>query len=97
MGTLNWTVTKWGGNNPRVYASGQSASGAFTTSGAAANVTNLSPKVGDIVALTASAAMWVNFGGRTAAVGTGHYLPAEARMDFEVQTGDAGTVSAIDA
>ena len=96
MGTLNWTITEAGQRNTVVASSGVAASGAFTTSGSAANVTNLAPKSGCIVSLTASQAMWVNFGGRTAAVGTGHYLPAEATRDFEVMQGDAGQVSAID-
>jgi len=95
MGTLNWTQTT-AGRNPNVSSSGVSASGAFTTSGVAANVTSLSPYPGDIVTLTATQAMWVNFGGTAAAVGSGHYLPAEASRDFEIQQGDAGAVSAID-
>lgn len=97
MGTLNWTVSAYGAKAPTVSASGDSASGSFTTSGAAAAVTNLSPNVGAIVTVTAAVtAAWVRFGGRTAAVGTGHYIAEGATRDFEVQTGDAGAVSAIE-
>lgn len=97
MGTLNWTVTAYGAKAATVSASGDSASGSFTTSGAAAPVTNLTPNPGAIVTVTAaSVGAWVRFGGRTAAVGTGHYIPEGATRDFEVQTGDSGAVSAIE-
>ena len=96
MGTLNWTVTAAGANNPNIRASGDAASGSFTTSASAANVTNLTAQVGQTVTITGVEAHWVRFGGRTAAVGSGHYLSAGEKADFEIQQGDAGAVSAIE-
>lgn len=96
MGTLNWTVTSVGSAIKGVKASSDNGSGAFTTSISAAAVTSLSPHIGQIVQLTASEDMWVRFGGRTSAVGTGHFLPAGVPEVFEVVAGDGGAVSAID-
>jgi hypothetical protein len=97
MGTVNWTVTAYGSKYPTVSSSGVSSSGTFTSSGSAANVTNLSPRAGDVVTLTALQGTWVRFGGVAAAAGGGHYIPSSGTRDFEVQQGDAGAVSVIEA
>lgn len=97
MGTLNWTVEAEGNRNKNVAGSQDNASGAATTSTSEGAVSGLTPQAGQIVTLTASEEMWVRFGGRTAAVGTGKYIPANVPMSFEVSTGDSNkAVSAID-
>jgi len=95
MGTLNWTITT-AGRNPNVSSTGDSASGAATTSTSEGAVSGLTLQPGHVISMTATEPMWVRFGGRTAAVGTGHYLPEAVTRDFEVQPGDDGAVSAID-
>ncbi len=96
MGTVNWTVTNYGAKFPTVSSSGYAASGSFTSSASAANITSLSPRPGNVVSITALQGTWIRFGGTAAAVGSGHYIPANQTRDFEVQQGDAGTVSAIE-
>ena len=95
MGTLNWTLGAKG-TNPNLMAAGDQSSGAFTSSTSAAAVTSCTPQVGQVVHLYADEAMWVRFGGKTAAVGTGHHLPATTERWFEITSGEAGAVSAID-
>jgi hypothetical protein len=96
MGTVNWTVTNYGAKFPTVSSSGVAQSGSFTSSGSAANITNLSPRAGEVVTLTALQGTWIRFGGVAATAGGGHYIAANTTRDFEVQQGDAGAVSAIE-
>jgi len=97
MGTINWTVTAAVPKNSTVSSSGDSSSGAFTSGASAAAITNLSPTAGNIVTITPAQDTWIRFGGKTAAVGTGHFIGAATTRDFEVQQGDAGAVSSIEA
>lgn len=96
MGTLSWSVTESGRLNKNVQSSRHVASGAFTTSPSAANVTGLSPSVGDVVVVHADEAMRIGFGATAATASTGHYLAAGAHREFEISPNDAGAVSAID-
>jgi len=97
MGTLNWTVTNYStGGNKNIQSTKHGLTGAFTSSTSAAPVTNAVFHPGQVVTVSASEEMWIDFGGRTAAVGTGHYLPANFPMSYEVEVGDAGAMSAID-
>ena len=95
MATLNWFVTK-ASANPNAMDAFETASGQATTSTSAANVSGLTPSGGEVVSLTASAAMWVRFGGRTAAVGTGIPIAAGETKNLVVPGYAAGAVSAID-
>lgn len=99
MGTLNYTVTtfgKKGGNrgSGNTIGTSERASGAFTTSTSAADITSLTVQADEIFRATASEDMWIRFGGNTAAVGTGFFLASGATLDFEVTA--AGAVSTID-
>lgn len=95
MGILSWTICK-ARTNPNVYNATEKASGAYTSSTSAGTVTNLSANDGDAVRMHADEAMWVRFGGRTAAVGTGFYIPAGAVLDVVIDAASAGAASAID-
>jgi hypothetical protein len=95
MGTLSWTVCK-ARPNPNTYGATEKASGSYTSSTSAGTVTSLSPNDGDAVRLHADEAMWVRFGGRTAAVGTGFFIPASGVLDVVVDAASQGAVSAID-
>lgn len=95
MGTLNWTLST-PGTNPNVMSANDQSSGAFTTSTSAAPVTSCTPHTGQTIVVHADEAMWIRFGGRTAAVGTGYYIPATTDKWFEITTGMGGAVSTID-
>lgn len=96
MGTLSWSQTESGRLNKNIQSSRYTAGGAFTTSTTAGNVTGLTTSLGDVVVFHADEAMRVRFGGTAATASTGHYIPAGQQRDFEITTGDTGTVSAID-
>lgn len=97
MGTVNWTLGTYGRDKARsIMGSRPISSDAFTSSTSAANITGLSPRVGDVLRVHASTAGWMDFGGRTAAAGSGHYIPADATVEFEIAPGDDGNVSFID-
>lgn len=97
MGTLNWTRGSYCPDEHRnIMATAIADSGAFTTTTSAATVTGLSAKPGDVLALTATTSSWVMFGGSAASVGTGHYIPADVPMHFEVSAADTGAVSIIE-
>ena len=97
MGTLNWVIEGYADSAQTIASSADNGSGAATTSTSEGAVSGFTPQVGEVVSLTASENMWVRFGGRTAAVGTGKFLPANMHMSFEISVGDSGgAVSAID-
>lgn len=97
MATLNWTLGGYCSNgNNNVMSANDQASGAATTSGAAGAVSGFVPQTGQVAEMTASADMWVRFGGRTAAVGTGFFLPAGTTKWVEIGSDMNGAVSAID-
>ena len=102
MGTASFTVGR--GNKSRrdgsytILSTTKRTSGSYTTSTSASNVEDGSGDItiaaGDVLQIHASEAMWINFGGVAAAVGTGFYIPAGETRQYECE--DAGTVSAID-
>lgn len=95
MGTLNWTLT--GANTPEtVMSANDESSGAATTSTSEGAVSGFTPEVGQIAYMCADAAQWVRFGGRTAAVGTGFYLPANTPIWVKIDQGMGGAVSSIE-
>ena len=99
MGTASFSVGRrdrfLGGN---VLTSEVITSGAFTTSGTAANVEDgsgdITLKVGEVFVVFADEAMRVNFGGTAATTTTGHYIPASTLQAFTCEA--AGVVSIID-
>jgi hypothetical protein len=96
MGTLSWSVTESGRLNKNVQSTRHTASGAFTTSTTAANITSLSVSMGDVIVVHADEAMRIRFGATAATASTGHYIPAGIQREFEVGPGDTGAVSVID-
>jgi len=96
MGALSWSVTESGRLNKNIQSSRHVSSGTFTTSTSAANVTSLSPSVGDVVTVHADEAMRIRFGDTAATTNTGHYIPAGQQREFDIAPGDDGAVSAID-
>jgi hypothetical protein len=96
MGTLSWSVTESGRLNKNVQSTRHTASGTFTTSTAAANITSLSVSMGDVIVVHADEAMRIRFGATAATASTGHYIPAGIQREFEVGPGDTGAVSVID-
>lgn len=96
MGTLNWSVTESGRYNKNVQSSRHINSGSFSTTTSAANITSLSPAVGDVVVVTPDEAMRIRFGATVATTTTGHYLAAGITREFEISPNDAGAVSVID-
>lgn len=105
MGTINFTVTTYA-NGPSHGEGGVipstlvKTSGAYTTTTSATNVEDgtgdISLTLGDVFRASASEAMWVSFGGTTAAVGTGFYIGADQTFEWECAAADAGNVSVID-
>ena len=97
MGTLRYSLSNYGpDNNKNLIGTRTTASGAETTSASAGDISGLSVRERDVLRVITDTASWVDFGGRTAAVGSGLYLPADIVMDFEVSIGDAGAVSVIE-
>lgn len=97
MGVQNWSVVNFGRSpNHTVPGSSFSDSGAFTSSGTAANITGLILNSGELLEITSSVNAWINFGGTAAAVGTGRFIAAGVTYHFQVSEGDAGVVSVID-
>lgn len=96
MGTLSWSVTESGRYNKNVQSSRHISSGTFATTTSPANVTSLSPSLGDIVTVHADEAMRIRFGATASATNSGHYLAAGAVREFEIAPNDAGTVSVTD-
>lgn len=103
MGTLNFTVTKYGrqgrhSGGASIAATEVITSDAHTTSTAASNVADGSGAItlalGQVFRCHADEPMWVNFGGAAATVGDGFFIPADQTSEFECT--EAGTVSAID-
>ena len=98
MGTLNWTLTPYAkDNNKNCASSAIVASGAYTSSVTVGNVTGAVAKAGQVFYATAEQATWVNFGGSNAAVGTGHYFPANIPIAIEIDPTDEGQITAIEA
>lgn len=96
MGTLSWSITESGRLNRNIQSSRHVASGTFTTSTSPANVTSLSPSVGDIVVVHADEAMRIRFGDTASATNSGHYLVAGQIREFDIAPGDDGAVSVTD-
>ncbi len=98
MGTLNWTVLPYSRDeNRNVPGTRDHASNNHTTSTSAAAITGLVPQKGQVVRMQASEDMWVRFGGRTVAVGTGLHIASGQTADFEVsELDDNLAVQAID-
>lgn len=102
MGTLNYSVGKYGQNRgsgaATVRSSVVSASNAFTTSTSAANVEDASGDItvsaGQVMFCIADEAMRIRFGGVAATSSTGHYLPAGIPIDIECT--EPGLVSVVD-
>ena len=103
MGTLNFTVTDYAPSARKTDSTIPSTdvvtSGSFTTSGTAANIEDgsgdITLSLGQVLQATAiGSAMWVSFGGTTAAAGTGFYIPLNATREWECS--EAGVVSSID-
>lgn len=97
MGTVNWTVSNYAADdNKNISGTTDRSSGAFSTSGAASNITGLSAGVGEVVHLGSDTSHWVRFGGRVAAVGSGFHLSGGSRINWEVSPGDEGPISIIE-
>ena len=97
MGTLNWSMAPYGSNPGKsVIASEVTASGTFTTTTTGANITGLAAQVSQVLRVHADEAMRISFGGTTATATVGHYVPAGATADFEIEPGHDGNVSAAD-
>lgn len=103
MGTLSFHVTKYGKNRGSGAATVQSSdyrtSGAFTSSGTAANLTDnaaatVSLGAGEILSVFADEAMRIRIGGTAATTTNGIYIPASVPIDIECA--NPGTVSVID-
>jgi len=98
MGTLNFTVTRFGRQSGDVLSTEVVTSDAFTTTTAAAFVEDGTGDIevapGAIFRCNASEPMWVNFGGAAATVGDGFYLHTNVDYVFECES--AGKVSVID-
>ena len=102
MGTASFSVGKYaksrgtGGTN--VLSSDTRTSGAFVTSGTAANIEDASGDIemglGEVLQVHADEAMRVVFGGTAATASTGLYIPASTQV--EIECGNSGTVSIID-
>lgn len=92
--TLNYAAGR-GSNAPTVNSSDVKQSGTFVTSATAAQVTGLTPSSGDHVRVFSTGNIWLRFGGLTAALGTGFFVPANQSVDIEVH--QSGNVSVIDA
>lgn len=103
MGIASFSVTKFArakGASPASAMSSQvRVSGAFTTALTAANLqdstaANVTLGAGEVLIIHADEAMRIRFGGVAATASTGHYIPAGAQLEFEVN--DPGTVSIVD-
>lgn len=102
MGTASFSVGKYGTNRGRgagtVLSSEVRLSGAFSTSASAANLEDaggdVTLAVGEVLQVHADEAMRIRFGGVAATASTGHFIPADAQAEFEVN--ESGTVSIID-
>lgn len=103
MGIASFSVTRYArakGASPSTALSSQvRVSGAFTTSITAAalrdsTAANVTLGAGDVLQIHASQAMRIRFGGVAATASTGHYIPAGAQVEFEVN--DPGVVSIVD-
>lgn len=104
MAQVDFTVTRF--NKSRGSASGTISSSHVRLSGqdAITTVENLEDAsgditlaAGDVLTVHASAAIRIRFGGVAATGTTGHYVPAAAQTSFEIERGDEGTVSVIEA
>lgn len=95
MGTLSYVVTSEG-RNDNLQSAGRSASGTQATTTAAATVSGLTLGNRQVIKVVADEAMWIAFGGETAAIGTGHPLTGGIPEWFEIDENTAGAVSAID-
>lgn len=103
MGTLNFTVSKYGrqgrhSGGASVISTEVITSDAYTTSTSASFVEDGSGDIvlapGQIFQCTPSEPMWIRFGGEVAAVGDGFYLTADTAHEFDCSFG--GKVSVID-
>ena len=99
MGTLNYTVGVYARDrNKNIMATDYRTSDAFTSSTAAANVTDGSGAItlsaGEVFRAHMDEAAWIRFGGVTATVGDGFYIPPDQSFEWECDT--PGTVSIID-
>lgn len=103
MGTLSFTVTEAGrmgrhGDAFGIPSNARRVSGAHSTSTTASTVQASSVNVvlahGEIFRAHADEAMWIAFGGTTAAIGTGFYIPANQTIAVECTL--TGTISVID-
>lgn len=97
MGTLNYTAGSYANDdNKNILGSRDRASGSHTTSTTAGDIASFTAEVGDVMDFYPSENMWVRFGGRPAAVGTGYFLVGSLVRQIEIGPGDEGTVSVID-
>lgn len=102
MGTLNFTVGQYakqrGSGAASLASTDERTSDAYTTTTSATNVEDgegdIVLRAGEVFRCVASEAMWIKFGGGTAAVGDGWCLRADT--EYEWECGTPGTVSVID-
>lgn len=104
MATVDFHVTKYGVNRGKGAGSVQSSRLRISGQDTITTVENLEDAsgditlaAGDVLGIHASAAMRIRFGGTAATGTTGHYIPANVLVEFEIHGDDAGTVSMIEA
>lgn len=104
MGTLNYTVSKYGRQGRHeggasVISTEVITSDAYTTSTSASYVEDGSGDItlaqGQIFRCVIDEPAWIRFGGDVATVGDGFYMRADTEYEFDCAT--AGKVSVIDA
>jgi hypothetical protein len=103
MGVASFSVSKYarvrGNGAASVMSSNVRVSGAYATSTSATNLedstaTDITLASGEVLQISADEAMRIRFGGVAATASTGHYIPAGAQVEFEVN--DPGLVSIVD-
>lgn len=102
MGTASFSVGRYARNRgsgaATVLSSVVRTSGAYTTSTSASNLEDGSGDIvmsqGEVLQVHADEAMRIRFGSVAATASTGHFIPAEAQVEFECN--EPGFVSIVD-
>lgn len=102
MGVASFSVSRYGKNRGAgagtVISSDIRTSGAHTTSTSASSLADAGGAItmasGEVLQIHADEAMRIRFGGTAATASTGHYIPAGAQVEIEVN--NPGAVSIVD-